>query len=111
MSNLLQELEQAMRMLKSLRSLRSISRNKSHLLLQRQMTDASHARIDYFGSLSDPYRDELVNTFNDLFGVRLHHKDIEWNERNTLKGGARLFLDDDLYDLSLTSAQKCLNLQ
>lgn len=100
------DLEIALKGLKSYRALDKFIGRRGRELFHTAGSGKQSYRVEYFGTDPESIESLVINTYESHFDVKLASGDIIWKQNDSLKGGARLFLGDDMLDISFRDAER-----
>jgi hypothetical protein len=100
------DLEIALKGLKSYRALDKFIGRRGRELFHRARSGQESYRVEHFGTDSKSIETLVITAYNSHFGVKLTSSDIVWKQNDSLKGGARLFIGDDMLDISFRDAER-----
>ncbi len=100
------DLETALKGLKSYRALDKFIGKRGRELFHIARSGKQSYRTEYFGADSKNIEALVLGAYESHFGVKLTPDDITWKQNDTLKWWARLFVGDDMLDISFRDAER-----
>lgn len=100
------DLETALKGLKSYRALDKFIGRRGRELFHSARSGKQSYRVEHFGTDPKGIEALVIAAYDSHFGVKLAPGDIVWKQNDSLKGGARLFVGDDMLDISFRDAER-----
>ena len=100
------DLEVALKGLKSYRALDKFIGRRGRELFHRARSGQESYRVEYAGGDIKEIESLVITTYKTHFGVELSSSEITWKQNDSLKGGVRLFVGDDMLDISFKDAER-----
>ncbi|MBP8016642.1 hypothetical protein KAZ01_01420 [Candidatus Gracilibacteria bacterium] len=95
------DLLKTLKLLKKFRLLQKDIGNKSKEIFHSSFFKTQKFVVEYFPTINkNDLENFILNTFKLEYGVDIAYENILWKENQNLKGGIRLFIDDDMVDIS-----------
>lgn len=100
------DLTEALKGLKSYRAFDKQIGARGRDLFHRAASGQVAYRAEYFGEEYASIASLVIAGFETHFGLKLSESQIEWKRNDTLKGGVRLFVGDDMVDMSFGEMER-----
>ena len=100
------DLETALKWLKAYRALDKLIGKRGRELFHRARSGKASYRVEFFGTDQKTIEALILSTYESHFGTKLTSSDIIWKQNDALKGGARIFVGDDMLDVSFLDAER-----
>lgn len=100
------ELETALKGLKSYRALDKFIGRRGRELFHATRSGQQSYRVEHFGADHADMESLVISAYRTHFGAELAPAQIVWKRNDSLKGGVRLFVGDDMLDISFRDAER-----